>query len=164
MKTSEKTVVVEVKVAGRVVRHTYPIATENGDLMTHRLKRLMAGHVGHSRNPHDAYEDVHFIGMIWRPPYQLLQEISHDRLDLQDQLRACEGKSNFTEAEPAEIPDKAENGKITTMIQDELKMRGLLKARLDRIAAANTDATASFNPEADIRPVAPPYGGWTVTD
>lgn len=133
MKTSEETVVVEVKIDGKVVRHTYPIATDDGELMTHRLKRLMAGKVGHPSGPHSSCEEAHFIGMIWKPPYQILQEILRDRMALQDELRACEGKSNFTEAEPIVIPDRADSGKITTMIQDELKLRGILKARLAAI-------------------------------
>ena len=133
MKTSEKSVVVEVEIGGKVVRHAYPIVTKNGELMTHRLKRLMAGNVGRPRGPHGEHDDAHFVGMIWKPPYSLLQEILRDRMELQDKLRELEGKSNFTEAEPAVIPDRAENGKITTMIQDELRFRGILKARIAAI-------------------------------
>lgn len=158
MKTSEKSVIVEVEVGGKIMRHIYPIVTGNGDLMTHRLKRLMAGRVGHPRSPHDGYEEAHFMGMVWKPPYQILQEILRDRIDLQSQLLAVEGKNNFTEIEPIKIPKKAENGKITTLVQEELKLRGILKARLKSIG------TPDFNAQADIRPIAPPYGGWNVTD
>ena len=50
MKTREKNVIVEITDNGRVRRRSYPIADENGNLMTNRLRRLIAGKLGHSYN------------------------------------------------------------------------------------------------------------------
>ena len=71
MKTREKNVIVEITDNGRVRRRSYPIADENGNLMTNRLRRLIAGKLGHSYN--DEGHSIHFVGMVWNKPYTILQ-------------------------------------------------------------------------------------------
>ena len=131
MKTDERNVVVEVTENGRAKRLIYPIATDDGELMTHRLKRLIAGKLGASDGD-GGKREIHFVGMIWRKPYPLLQEILNDRLELQKELIELGDGNKLTRIPPITIPEKASNGNITTLLQKELKLRDSLKRRIKR--------------------------------
>lgn len=131
MKTDERSVVVEITENGRAKRLIYPIATDDGELMTHRLKRLLSGKLGASGDD-GTKRDIHFVGMVWRKPYPLLQEIMHDRLELQKELIQLGDGHKLTRIPPVTIPEKASNGNISALLQKELKLRESLKRRIKR--------------------------------
>ena len=65
MRTSEEFVVAEIESNGRTYERKFYIATKNGELMTRRLRRLLAGSISHyydQRNRERVY--FHFVGMI----------------------------------------------------------------------------------------------------
>lgn len=140
MTTTEQSVIVEITDNGKLKRHVYPIVNGDGELMTHRLRRLLAGKIGHKQG--DYYGErhkVHFVGLVWRPPYQLLQDILQDRIRLQHELVMLEGDSELARMPPTVIPDKETDTKVTTLVLRELKNRTAIKARireLDRIKEA----------------------------
>lgn len=146
MKTSEKTVVVAVLDNGKSKRHVYPIATDDGELMASRLSHLLQGRLGRSHSDDESGPEghvIHFVGMVWKAPYTLLQEILQDRLSLQRDLLIREGHTDLTDIAPIVIPEKASSGKITTLMQSELKLRRTLKKRLRALDAAEENAKAS---------------------
>lgn len=131
MKTTERNVIVEITDNGKLKRHVYSIATGDGELMTHRLKRLLSGKIGHKRGDFygERYE-IHFMGLVWAPPYRLLQEVLQDRIRLQRELFSLEGESELTQISPAPIPEKASDTKISTLLLRELDYRASIKARI----------------------------------
>ena len=144
MKTTVKTVTVEITDNGKRKYLTFSIATKDGDLMTNRLKKLLAGKISYCgniwRDGHgifvDPIRDVHFVGMVWRPPYQLLQELIADRIQLQRELYKLEGKSELTNIQGVVTPKTVTSDVITEFVLDEIRTRELVKKRireLDRI-------------------------------
>ena len=131
MKTVERSVVVEISENGRAKWLIYPIMSDRGELMTHRLRRLLAGKLGYSGGD-GLRKDIHFVGMVWKKPYTLLQELVRDRVKLQQKLIQLEGHDKLTDFPPTTIPDRASHGKITTLVQNELRLRDDLKRRLRR--------------------------------
>lgn len=130
MKTKERSVVVEVKEGGKLKRLVFPIACENGELMTHRLDRLMAGKI--SGGSDGVRRDTHFVGVVWKPPYSLLQELTQDRVKMQQKLVELVGHDKLTDIPPSFIPERANQTKITTLMQKELRLRRELKRRIKR--------------------------------
>ena len=131
MKTSEKSVVVEITENGREKRLLYPIACDADELMTHRLRRLISGKIG-CTGADGVRRDIHFVGMVWRRPYRILQELVQDRIMLQQKLIELEGHDKLTDTPPIIIPDRANHQKITTLVQNELHLRDELKRRIKR--------------------------------
>ena len=131
MKTDERSVVVETTENGRAKRLVYPIVTDDGELMTHRLRRLLSGKLGASGGD-GVRREIHFVGMVWRKPYPLLQEILQDRLALQRELIELGDTGKLTRVPPITIPERASNGNITTLMQKEMKLRDSLKRRIKR--------------------------------
>ena len=135
MKTTVKTVTVELIDDGHRTFRTYSIVTKNGILMTHRLEKLLAGNViRHHEERLDSHygewHDVQFVGMVWQPPYKLLREISDDRKELQRELFNMTGSCDLTDYPTLDVPMKECSHKITELIQTELRLRKQLKARL----------------------------------
>ena len=130
MKTKERNVVVEVKDGGKLKRLVFPIACENGELMTHRLSRLHTGKIGSSSD--GVKRDIHFVGIVWRAPYPLLQELVQDRIKMQQKLIGFAGHDKLTDIPPTFVPEKASQTKITTLVQKELRLRNELKRRIKR--------------------------------
>lgn len=131
MRTVEKSVIVEVTENGREKRLLYPIVSSDNELMTHRLNRLLAGKLGHS-GADGVRREIHFVGMVWRKPYTLLQELVQDRVLLQKKLIELEGHDKLTDTPPIAIPERASHSKITTLTQNELHLRDELKRRIKR--------------------------------
>ena len=129
MKTTVKEVIVEVKEGSQVRRHTFPIVSKDGDLMTHRLKRLMDGKLStrHSNGPDS---EQHFIGMVWRPPYTLLHELHEENQALKGKLVHLDGCDNLVVAESPRIPRRVPYDTITQMVRDELKLYYSLRRRI----------------------------------
>lgn len=157
MKTSEKTVTVEVKIGNRTTRRVYPIVSKKGELMTHHLRKLMAGGVKAQRNSRgEEIGTIHFIGMIWKPPYRILQEVIRDRMEKQTELAGLvqrhgelvplEGLLTVT---AAVIPEKADNTKITTLLQHELDLRHQIDLKIGEMKRA---AAKKMNPAEADRP------------
>ena len=132
MKTKEKSVVVEVKVgeSKRLRRLSYPIADSDGSLMTNRLRRLIAGKLGRSES--DEEREIHFMGMVWNPPYTILQELAAERLLLQRQLQLMGDRSKLATASPLLAPERAANEEITEMVSRELWLREQMKAKIQQ--------------------------------
>ena len=141
MKTTVEKVTVELIVDGHRTFRTYYIATKDEVLMTHRLEKLLTGHV---IRRHEERLDAHYgewhelqlIRMVWQPPYQLLREIAEDRKALQRELFQMEGLTDLTEYPTLDVPMKDCSRKISELMETELKLRKKLKARireLDRI-------------------------------
>ncbi len=135
MKTTQKSVTVEVMDGGKMKRYVFPIVTSDGDLMTHRLRRLMAGKIGHGHSAACSEQrDVRYLGMIWRPPYTLLQEIVWDRLRLQHDLSQLGDASELAEMPITVIPDRAPNDEITSLTLRELRARTRMKVRINELS------------------------------
>lgn len=149
MKTTVKSVEVELIDDGRRVVRRYSIATKSGELMTHRLEKILNGNVirNHEERLDAHYGDWHeiqFIGMVWQPPYQLLREIAEDRTGLQRELFSMEGASDLTEYPTLDVPMKECSCKISELILTELNLRKKLKTRLaelDQIKARKDSET-----------------------
>ncbi len=138
MKTTVKSVTVEMLVDGHRTFHVYSIVTGSGDLMTKRLQKLLDGSIADSYQRRHDTPDVQFIGAIWSAPYQLLKEITDDRKALQRELFQMEGLTDLTEYPMLGIPMKECSHKISELMETELKLRKQLKTRireLDRIKA-----------------------------
>lgn len=136
MKTREKNVIVEITDNGRVRRRSYPIADENGNLMTNRLRRLISGKLGHSYS--DEGRSIHFVGMVWNKPYIILQELVAERMALQRTLMLLGDQSNLALAKPRPIPTSASHEIITTLVLKELKLRDKMKVRINQLRATST--------------------------
>ena len=133
--------IVEITDNGRRKRHVYPIS-DHGELMTHRLRRLLNGRLGHIRG--DYYTERHeicFVGLVWQSPYVLLREITQDRLRLQEELMELEGPSWLTEILPIVVPDKASDAKISALMLQELGNRAEIKARIQEAEQAKAELT-----------------------
>ena len=135
LKTTVKQVTVELIDDGHRVMRQYSIATKDGILMTHRLEKLLSGsvirrHEERLEAHYGEWHDIQFIGMVWQPPYRLLQEISEDRKELQRELFNMAGSSDLTEYPTLTVPMKECNHKISELIKTELDLRKQLKARL----------------------------------
>lgn len=138
LKTTEKTVIVAITDNGELKRHIYPIATADGELMTHRLRRLLDGKIGHCINDYyEEWHDIRFVGLVWQKPYRLLEEIAQDRQRLQKELHALD---SWWAVMPVEIPEDATNGQISVMIRDELDDRKLYKSQIEEIKKARENS------------------------
>ena len=180
MRTSEKFVVAHISVNGRTETHRFPISTANGELMTHRLKRLVAGGSIHCRDSDGHMMSSDIVEMVWRPPYVLFQEILRDRLWLQARLTGMAAGSPQDEQTnclmrelPTPIPESADSSAISTLIARELRLRKQLKQKLQKIErsretqGAETSRRLKTGEEADDNPMPRPYedsfsGGWNI--
>ena len=95
------------------------------------LRRLLSGKLGASGGD-GVRREIHFVGMVWRKPYPLLQEILQDRLALQRELIKLGDTGKLSRVPPITIPERASNGNITTLMQKEMKLRDNLKRRIKR--------------------------------
>ena len=129
MKTTVEKVIVEVSENDRNRRYSFPIRDKNNELMTHRLKRLMDGKLStrHSNGPDT---EPHFIGMVWKPPYTLLQELCEENRALKSKLIHMDGCGHLVVAEPPVVPRRASHDTITQMVRDELKLYYSLRRRI----------------------------------
>ena len=131
MKNTE-VVIVEMAEKGRHKRYAFPIMTEDGTLMTHRLRRLMMGKCGSRRSDGNEVEQ-HFVGMVWKPPYTVLQTLLDERSDLQEELLIREGHNELTDVPLPEVPSKRiPNDEMTCLVSYELKLRKALKADISK--------------------------------
>lgn len=129
LKTTEKTVIVAITDNGEPKRHVYPIATADGELMTHRLSRLLDGKLGHCRNDfYEEWHDIRFVGLVWEKPYRLLEEIAMDRQKLEQELVELGWMSS---ALSVRIPEDATDKQISAMIRTELETRRLRKSWIE---------------------------------
>lgn len=149
MKTSEKYVVAQIETNGQVTERKFYIYGKDGVLMTHRLRRLLEGKIQHYYDEeHRETVYFHFVGMVWRPPYRLLQEIVQDRLLLQADLAglATSGAlSHIAELDgllrelPTPIPEKAPSDDITRLMRHELDLRHRLNIKIREIRREQSD-------------------------
>lgn len=121
MKTTVEKAIVEVSVNDRNRRYSFPIRNKDGELMTHRLKRLMGGKLS-TRHCNGPDTEPHFIGMVWKPPYTLLKELRDERCALTNQLMRLDGHDRIRIAEPPLVPRKASDDAITRMVREELEL------------------------------------------
>lgn len=159
MKTTVKTVKVEITDNGRQRFLNYTIATPDGTLMTNRLRKLLSGNLGHCSVYDDHgismdMRDIHFVGMVWRPPYQLLKEITQDRIRMQEELCELEGK-HLGQTPQVVILNNASSGAVSKLIMRELDKRESLKASIIKLSPPEKP-TAKKNSDSDA-PVAKPY-------
>ena len=129
LKTTVEEVIVEVTVNGRKRRLVFPIKNKDGELMTHRLKRLMRGRFSSGNNGGQDVE-FHFVGMVWRPPYTLLRELYEENCALRNELMGMDGSGHLVVAEPPAIPKHVPHDAVTQMIQKELKLYDGLRRRI----------------------------------
>ena len=123
MRTTVDRVYVEVIDNGKAGLRSYPIRTPEGELMAHRLEQLVAGKF------HEQ-PDIRSVGMYWKEPYQLLQEIVDNRAELQHELYKMEGTSELAMTPILLVPKKAPSCTISELILKELRLRKQIKARL----------------------------------
>ena len=126
LKTEVEKLVVEVTEDGKRARKSYPIVNNNGEVMAHRLSRLLAGKLGGSNMD----TVVHFVGAVLSPPYTVLQMLIAERHSLQDSLLILEGHSELTDMDFPRVPTSAPNDEITRLVLQELRRRKMLKKRL----------------------------------
>ena len=132
MKTTVKSVIVEVMDGGKLKRHIYPIVTSDGELMTHRLERLLKGKLGHGRvATYGEPRDIHYVGMVWYAPYMLLEELVQDRLKLQQKLQESGDESPVANLPITEVPDGESCHRVTELMLRELRYRRQIKARIN---------------------------------
>lgn len=84
--------------------------------------------------------------MVWKQPCVLLQEIAHDRAELQHELYLLEGENDLSSAQLAPIPPAATNLDVSLAIWRELELRRAIKRRireLDRTKALRDTEAAS---------------------
>lgn len=131
MKDEVETAVIEVTEDGRHRRYSFPVVTESGKLMTHRLRRLLDGKFGsHSSNGQVVVQ--HFVGMVWNPPYGVLELLIRERRALQDELLLIEGHNEDTDTPLTIIPERAANDEITRLVRHELKLHKKFSARINQ--------------------------------
>ena len=138
MKTREKSVIVEFTDNGRFRRYTFPIVNNEGELMTHRLERLLAGKV--NLGERERSRDIHFVGISWHEPCILLEDLNHECSKLMEEIVILEGHLDLTKLiKPQAIPCGSVNDKITFLIRQQLTLRRKLKRKL-REAKAKDEA------------------------
>lgn len=151
LKTTEKTVIVEFRDNGKLKRHTWPIATANGDLMLNRLSRLLDGKIGHGINDfYGEWHDIEYVGMIWPRPCRLLEEIRQSRLKLERELAELLDKDEYF-SESVWTPPNALDDQISDAIKREISLRKKAKAQI-RAIREEIDLGAQYHE---------PGGGWT---
>jgi len=129
MKTREKSVIVEITDNGKFKRYAFPIATKNGDLMTHRLERLLAGKI--NLGERERTRDIHFVGLKWSEPYILLEDLDQECARLTSEILELEGHLDYSKLiKPAAIPHSSVNEKITFLVRRQLTLRRKLKHKL----------------------------------
>ena len=129
LKTTVNEVIVEVSEGGRMKKFRFPIRDEDGELMTHRLKRLLDGRIS-SRYSCGPVSDRHFVGMVWESPYTILREFIEERRRLQAQLNQLEGRNGLVFEPEIVCGQTVSNDLITRMIRNELKLRDSLRKRI----------------------------------
>lgn len=184
MLTSEEFVTVELAVDGRLTTRTYKIVTGKDNILkTNMLERMMAGNIPRVYDERGAeVYDVHFVGMVWSPPYRLLQDVANDRMRLQAELAQLltdvqwpVDLSKMTDEPPLSIPEKAQDTTITTLTQREMSRRNKLKKKIreaKRMAKHNRVPSPQAAPQATSeephdwmpRPYeeTEPGGGWRM--
>ena len=129
LKTTVEKAIVEVSENDRNRRYSFPIRNKDGELMTHRLKRLMGGKLS-TRHCNGPDMEPHFIEMVWKPPYTLLQELRTENRALKSKLIHMDGCGHLVIAEPPMVPKRARHDVITQMVRDELKLYYSLRRRI----------------------------------
>ena len=132
MKTSEHSVIVDLTSNGSLRRCSFPIATKDGELMTHRLERLLKGKIGHSCIDGIAKNDVHFVGIVWRKPFNLLNEVMRDRRALQIQLQRLCYSDPLVEIPLPYVSMSATDTIVSMTLQRELALREKLKKQIKK--------------------------------
>lgn len=154
MKTTVKSVIVEVMDGGRLKRHIYPIATSDGELMTHRLERLLKGKLGHGRvTTYGEPRDIHYVGMVWYAPYTLLEELVQDRLKLQQKLQESGGESLAANLPIAKVPDGESCHRVTELMLRELKYRRQIKTRINHLGQQKSKRVSACGSETEQPPM-----------
>ncbi len=142
--TVEKVYVETIDDDGRIGLASYPIRTEEGRLMINRLKRLLKIDIqqvnGPWRDPHGNESDSahivfldepHYIGLVWKRPCQLLDEIIQARIDLQNELFRLEGESDLTSANSEAVAlCNLPNVEVSKMILQELELYKKIRSRI----------------------------------
>lgn len=121
MKTTEGKIVIEViDDNGRLRRHTLPIVDKNGDLMTNRLRRVIANVLSGSYGD----ENRHYVSakMVWEKPYTILRELAEERARLQDKLTEKGYRGTLTQMLPLEMPIDLPDEIITNLVKQELEL------------------------------------------
>ena len=140
MKTTVKKVYVETIDNGKVRMRAIPIRTPSGELMTRRLKRLIEGKIRQNYGSWCELRDeeaqiftqheVYYVGMIWKRPCLLLQELVQDRIGLQHELYKLEGECDLTRSQPCAVASNATNLEISSAILCEIELRKDIKHRI----------------------------------
>ncbi len=145
MKTREKSVIVVVSDDGRMKRFVYPIATKEGELMTRRLRRLLAGKINCSGA--ERVRDIHFIGMEWYEPYTILNELRDDCTRLQNEILAIDEHADLSD--PLGLIEQKHHryynndDRISHLIRHQLDTRRRLQRRLREVKAAKASGQKS---------------------
>ncbi len=130
MKTREKSVIVEFTDNGRFKRYVFPIINKDGELMTHRLERLLAGKV--NLGERERLRDIHFVGISWHEPCILLEDLNQECSRLMEEIVNLEGHLDLTELiKPQAIPCGSVNDKISFLVRRQLTLRRKLKRKLN---------------------------------
>lgn len=130
MKTKQKSVIVVVSEDGIIRRRIYPIATRSGELMTRRLKRILAGNI--SANGAERSSDIHFVEVEWHEPYSILNELRDDCSRLIDEIVAVTGVVDLSDfsGPTRRKPFRNNNERISFLIDSQLKLRRRLQKML----------------------------------
>ena len=132
MKTSEHNVIVDLKSNGSLRRCSFPIATKDGELMTHRLDRLLKGKISHSCEDGVPKSDVHFVGIVWHRPFNLLNEVMRDRRALQIKLRRLCYTDPLIDIPLPYVSMSATSNIVSMTLQSELALREMLKKQIKK--------------------------------
>ena len=130
MKTSEHSVIVDLTSNGNVRRCSFPIVTKDGELMTHRLDRLLIGKISHSCEDGVPKNDIHFVGIVWRRPFNLLNEVMRDRRALQIKLQHLCYTDPLVEIPLPYVSMSASSSIVSMTLQSELALREKLKKQI----------------------------------
>ena len=130
MKTREKSVIVEFTDNGRFRRYTFPIVNKEGELMTHRLERLLAGKV--NLGERERLRDIHYVGINWHEPCILLEDLNQECSRLMEEIVSLEGHLDLSKLiKPQAIPCGSVNDKISFLVRRQLTLRRKLKRKLN---------------------------------
>lgn len=132
MKTSEHSVIVDLKCNGSLRRCSFPIVTKDGELMTHRLDWLLKGKIPHSHEDGVPKHDVHFVGIVWHKPFNLLNEVMRDRRALQIKLQRLCYSDPLVEIPLPYVSTSASNSIVSMTLQKELALREKLKKQIKK--------------------------------
>lgn len=129
MKTKAKNVQVLVKSCGNPVIQFISIRTDDGQLMTDRLERIL------SDSLEGCYPGMEVVRVVWQCPYTILSELIRDRIALQNKILSLESSSILSReiisnGDAVIIPEEAPDSYISQMVLYEIRRRRELKQKL----------------------------------